>query len=460
MGEKVKNRTFTENEMPTNETSLDANVDFFGSIASARSWNESDIIQAFENAMNENPLIAMKTLFYARDIRGGQGERRIFRVCLEHLCSMYPEIFHKNLPLVPMYGRWDDMFGCSDRKVLEFIKYGLTVKQDGLLAKWLPRKGGFANDVRNYMNLTPKQYRKIVVGLSKTVEQKMCANEWKDIELAHVPSVAMTKYNKAFWRHIPEKFESFLQDVKEGKATIHADTLYPYDLYRAIKRGDNPASVEEQWKALPNYMEENKNMVLPMCDTSGSMTWSGMKPMPIDVCVSLGIYISERNEGSFQNAFLTFSGRPEIQYLYGSLSQRIRQLETANWEMNTNLEAAFKSILDIAKNEGISQEYMPDTILILSDMQFDVCTRNANDTALQMIKRQYEESGYRLPQVVFWNLNAMVGQSPVTVRDNRTCIVSGCSPVILKSVLDGSILSPRSVMLRTILSERYAPVMI
>lgn len=459
MGEKVENRTFTENEMPTNETSLDANVDFFGSIASARSWDESDIIQAFDNAMDENPLIAMKTLFYARDIRGGQGERRIFRVCLEHLCSMYPEIFHKNLHLVPEYGRWDDMFDCSDSKVLELIKKGLEEK-NGLLAKWLPRKGGFANDVRNYLGLTPKQYRKLIVGLSNTVEQKMCANEWQDIELAHVPSVAMTKYNKAFWRRVPEKFESFLQDVKEGRAKIHADTLYPYDLYRAIKRGDDPNSVEAQWNTLPNYMKDNKNMVLPMCDTSGSMTWSSVSPTPIDVCVSLGIYISERNKGLFQNAFMTFSHRPEIQYLHGPLSRRVNQLETAHWQMNTNLEAAFKTILNIAKTEGIDQKYMPDTILILSDMQFDSCVHNPGDTALQMIKREYEESGYKLPQIVFWNLNARVDQSPVTVRDNKTCIVSGCSPVILKSVLDGSILSPRSVMLKTVLSERYAPVTI
>lgn len=459
MGEQVENRTFTENEMPTNETSLDANVDFFGSIASARSWDEFDIIQAFDNAMDENPLIAMKTLFYARDIRGGQGERRIFRVCLEHLCSMYPEIFHKNLSLVPVYGRWDDMFDCSDSKVLELIKKGLEEK-NGLLAKWLPRKGGFANDVRNYLGLTPKQYRKLIVGLSKTVEQKMCAKEWQDIELGHVPSIAMTKYNKAFWRHIPEKFESFLQDVKEGKAKIHADTLYPYDLYRAIKRGDNRKSVEAQWNALPNYMEGNKNMVLPMCDTSGSMTWSSSTPTPIDVCVSLGIYISERNEGPFQNAFLTFSHRPEIQYLHGPLSRRISQLESAHWQMNTNLEAAFKMILDIAKAENIGQKYMPDTILILSDMQFDSCVREPKNTALQMIERKYEKAGYKIPQIVFWNLNARVGQSPVTVKDNRTCLVSGCSPSILKSVLDGSILSPRSVMLKTVLSERYAPVTI
>lgn len=459
MGENVENRTLTENEMPTNETSLDANVDFFGSIASARSWHESDIIQVFENAMNEDPLIAMKVLFYARDVRGGQGERRVFRVCLEHLCSIYPEIFHKNLHLVPEYGRWDDMFYCSDSKVLELIKKGLEEK-NGLLAKWLPRKGGFANDVRKYLGLTPKQYRKLIVNLSNTVEQKMCANEWRDIELAHVPSVAMTKYNKAFWRHIPEKFESFLQDVKEGKAKIHADTLYPYDLYRAIKRGDDPKSVEAQWDALPNYMKDNKNVVLPMCDTSGSMTWSFVSPTPIDVCVSLGIYISERNKGVFQNAFMTFSERPEIRYLHGPLSRRISQLETAHWQMNTNLEAAFKTILNIAKTEGIDQKYMPDTILILSDMQFDGCVSNSDDTALQMIKREYEESGYKLPQIVFWNLNARVGQSPVTVRDNRTCIVSGCSPVILKSVLDGSILSPRSVMLKTVLSDRYAPVTI
>jgi len=207
-------------------------------------------------------------------------------------------------------------------------------------------------------------------------------------------------------------------------------------------------------------MEENKNLVLPMCDVSGSMAFCLGSPAPIDVCVSLGIYISERNEGLFKDAFLTFSEKPKVQYLSGSFAERCKQLSKAHWEMNTNLESTFEYLLNIAKLHEIEQDKMPDTILILSDMQFDRCVKKGDDKALQMIERMYEEAGYKLPQVVFWNLNSRVNQSPVTVKDKRTCIVSGFSPSILKSVLDGSVLSPESVMLKTVFSKRYEPITI
>lgn len=460
MKECVKKNVVTENEMPTHESSLDSCVDFFGTIGSAREWEESDIINYFDNAFNEDPLIALKILFYVRDIRGGQGERKVFRVCLKYLRDKYPEIFQKNIHLVPEYGRWDDLFFCSnDIFVFSLIKKGLQNK-DALLAKWLPRKGEFANNLRKYLELSPKQYRKLIVGLSNTVEQKMCAKEWHDINLSYVPSIAMNKYNKAFLRHIPEKVLDFMQDIKSGKTKIHADTLYPYDLYMSYLRGDPKDIVEAQWKALPNYMENNKNFVIPMCDTSGSMHVTSVSVKPISVSVSLGIYISERNYGPFKDAFFTFSSIPEIQYLEGSFHDRCEQLTKAYWDMDTNLERAFMLLLDIAKRERIEQDKMPDTILIISDMQFNSCILKPEDTALQMIERMYEEVGYRIPQIVFWNLNARIGQSPVRFTDKKTCLVSGCSPVILKSVLDGSILSPRKVMMKVVLSERYGPVSI
>lgn len=457
--------TFTENAMPTHSTSLDPCVDFFASAGSARNWSEDEIVGLFSKAMAEDPLVALRTLFWARDARQGAGERRLFRVCTRYL-DEHPrlsEYLYKNFHMIPEYGRWDDVFALSNRAVLELVSKGLEAK-DGLLAKWLPRKGNFANRVRKYMRLSPKEYRKLLVRLSNTVEQKMCAQKWEDINYQHVPSVAMNKYRKAFFRNDEARFKKFIEAVTKGEAKIHADVLFPYHLYQAYRKRENQAAVEAQWYALPDYMKDNKERVLPMCDTSGSMTSSygmGMNSVrPIDICVSLGLYISERNEGLFKDAFLTFSAKPQLQYLKGRFYDRCRQLETAHWEMNTNLEAAFRTILSSAKSHNISESEMPTTLLIISDMQFDRCVRNGNNTAMEMARRMYEKAGYKLPQVVFWNLNARVGKMPVQFDESGTAIISGCSPSILKSVLDGSVLNPREVMLKTVMSERYEPITI
>lgn len=464
--------TFTENAMPTHSTSSDPCVDFFAGAGSARNWSEDQIVAVFTKALETDPLIAMRTLFWARDARQGAGERRLFRVCIDYLdravSRSYHDFLYRNFHLIPEYGRWDDLFGLRDEAVLDFIAEGLE-QGDGLLAKWLPRKGPFANRVRNYLELTPKQYRKLIVGLSNTVEQRMCAKDWDDITYEHVPSVAMHKYRKAFARNDNSRYTRYIQAVLDGETEIKAGVLFPYHLYQAYKRRENEKAVTAQWNSLPNYMEGNEHRVLPMCDVSGSMTcgyghgpdFSSTKGLvPMDISVSLGIYISERNEGLFKDAFMTFSGRPQIQYLKGSFYSRCHQLEKAHWEMNTNIEAAFNLLLKTAVRENVAHNEMPDTILIISDMQFDSCVREPNNSAMEMFRRQYRQAGYELPTIVFWQVNARAGQMPVKFNERGTAVVSGCSPTILKSVLDGTILDPRSTMLKTVMSERYEAITI
>jgi hypothetical protein len=457
--------TFTENAMPTHSTSLDACVDLFAGIGSARNWSPEQIENAFVKAWNQNPLVALRILFWARDVRGGAGERRVFRVCSTYMDSagQYRDALYKNAHLIPEYGRWDDLFGLSyDEAVLQLIKRGLD-EGNGLLAKWLPRKGPFANKVRKYLGLTPKGYRKLIVGLSNTVEQKMCAKEWNGIEYSHVPSVAMNKYRKAFFRNDEARFQNFIEAVNKGEATINAKDLFPYQLYQAYRRGENQGAVEAQWKNLPDYMSENEHRLLPMCDTSGSMLSSygvNTNLVPMDISVSLGIYISERNEGPFKDAFLTFSGRPKLQVLKGSFYERCRQLERAEWGMNTNIEAAFALVLNTAVKHAVPTSEMPDTILVISDMQFDQCTQYPSDSALEMIGRRYAQAGYEMPQVVFWNVNARVGKMPVQVNDQGVGIVSGCSPAILTSILSGENITPVDLMMKTVNSERYQSVTI
>ena len=456
--------TLTENGMPTHSTSTSACLDWFAGVGASRNWSEDQILGVFTKALAEDALVALRILFWARDVREGAGERRVFRVCIEYMNST-PSLrstLERNLHLVSEYGRWDDIFSIDNKMVLELIEYGLN-QSDGLLAKWLPRKGLFANKVRQYLGLTPKAYRKLIVGLSNTVEQVMCNKEWEAINYEQVPSVAMHKYRKAFARNDNARFVNFIEKVQKGEATIKSGVLFPYQLYQAYKRREDANAIEAQWMNLPNFMEGNDKMVLPICDTSGSMTSGyGLNTdlTPMDISVSLGIYISERNEGPFKDCFMTFSHNPQLQRLEGSFTSRCRQLETANWSMNTDLEAAFRLLLRAAVTNNVSEDEMPDTLLILSDMQFDSCVSKLTNTALEMIRDRYEKAGYKVPNVSFWNINARVGKMPVQVNDMGVSIISGCSPSILKSVLSGKVMDPITVMLNTVMAERYQKITI
>ena len=209
-------------------------------------------------------------------------------------------------------------------------------------------------------------------------------------------------------------------------------------------------TVEAQWKALPNYIT-GTNKLLPICDVSGSMTGT-----PMEVSIALGIYISERNEGVFKDAFITFSSKPTLEVLKGNLFQRVSQLSKADWEMSTNLEAVFTLVLKKATEAKLKQEDMPETLLILSDMQFNQATRS-DKTAMGMIKKQYKDAGYKLPRIVFWNLRAVDKTFPVQNKDG-VAMVSGFSPSIMKNILQGKDFSPEGIMLDTVMSERYAPI--
>lgn len=454
--------TVTENGMPTHTSSMNACLDLFGSLGSARGWSEENILGAFTRAIAEDPLLALRILFWARDVRKGAGERRIFRVCLNYLNNQHREYLDKNIHLVPEYGRWDDLFGLNNENVLFEINNALK-NNDGLAAKWLPRKGVFANKLRKFLELDPKGYRKLLVGLSKTVEQQMCAGEWDKIDYSHVPSQAMLKYRTAFYRHDEERFQQFLDNAKTGKTKINAGAMYPYQLYDAIVNtpSKETQAIEAQWKALPNFLENTDEKILPVCDVSGSMhnNYAG-NVSPMSVSISLGIYISERNVGPFKDAFLTFSNRPTLQYLTGSLYDRCHQLLCANWDMNTNLERVFLTVLNAAIKNETSVKEMPTMLLIISDMQFDRCVKNKKASATEMITGMYKTAGYEVPKVVFWNVNARTDQSPVKADENNVALVSGCSPSILKSVLSGKVFNPVQIMLDTVNSERYSAVQI
>jgi len=463
----------TENGMLTSSSTLNATLDLFFMIGAIRKDAKSTdgkfrLISKFEAARNEDSHLTRKLIFWARDVRGGAGEREAFRVLIRYIAKTYPSELIPNLHLIAEYGRWDDIFSVFGTEVeSEAITLIVSKLKEGdqLLAKWLPRTGGkvssskklIANRIRSHMGLKPAEFRKMIVGLTNVVETPMCERKFNLIEYSHVPSVAMARYTNAFNKNDASRFDEYKQKLVLGETKVNAGAVYPYDVIKTLKRGDKTVSVE-QWKALPNFMEGSNERVLPLCDTSGSMeTAISGETTALDVCISLGLYISERNEGPFKNAFITFSSAPKLQYLTGNLASRYEQMSSADWGMSTNLESAFKLILNQAKKHSIAETEMPTAILIMSDMEFNQATY-VNDSAIDMIRRKYEESGYTMPKIIFWNLCSRHDNFPVKLDEKGTALISGFSPSILKTILTGKSINPVDMMLETLNAERYSPI--
>ena len=478
-------RGLTAKGAKSNVSSLNACVDLFGQVGSMRGREDSQLVQVFSAAFGENPLKALKILFWLRDIRGGAGERRAFRVILRHLANSHTLAVEKNLNLIPEFGRWDDYFVLQGTPVWEDVVKAVTnqlledvdAKQPTLLAKWMPSINTSSEKSRKLaryfaarLGWSEKQYRQTLArlrGKIKIVEQLICSGEWDKVVYEHVPSRALALYRKAFRKHDEGRYDQYLRDVESGKKEIKAATLYPYDLLRQAfenKSDKSDKTTDLQWKALPNYVEPFNGMVV--ADVSGSMGSCGYhyygragQIEPIYVAISLAMYIAERNTGPWKDHFMTFSTNPEFVQIKGStLTERALNVNRANWDGTTDLQAAFELILETALRNKVSEEDMPKMLIIISDMQFNTACRSNKRTNFEQIEKRYKKAGYQRPQLVFWNVNAYGKDSPVTVDDVGTCLVSGCSPSILKSVLSQEILTPVDVMNATIESERYSVV--
>ncbi|GAB4147275.1 MAG: hypothetical protein OHK0017_08820 [Patescibacteria group bacterium] len=458
------NDALTENGALTHSTSNNAIVDLFFIAGASRGIADSDLVIMLEKAWGVNQELTLRLIFWAGDVRGGAGERRFFRLALKWLETHYSEVLVKNIKAgnVEFFNRWDSLFDLVTNPevkevVLNQVEQGLE-NQDGLLAKWLPRKdqyNGFKKLLQQKMKINDAQYRKLVVHLSETVEQQMSSKNWSDITYDGVPSQAFNKYRQAFLRHDKNRFNQYISLALKGEVKVNAGAIFPHQLYQAYNQNKDEDSIVAQWNNLPNYLLESKERILPICDVSGSMMG-----LPMDVSVALGIYISERNSGIFQNAFITFSQEPKVQYLVGSLAQRIRQLETAEWGMNTDLYQVFRVLLNKAKSDNIEANEMPTMLLIFSDMEFDQAI--SGNTNLDSIKKEYANVGYELPRIVFWNLRGRLGNSPAKSSDQNIALVSGFSPAILQDLLQGNVknFTPYQIMLQTLQKDRYSRVLI
>lgn len=455
----VQLETRTTNGMKTFDSSKSSLVDLFFMIGASRG---RDLSVQFNQALMENDTLALRMLMWARDVRGGAGEREVVRKILLNLEKNYPQHLERVLPHLVEFGRWDDLliFQTQPAKDRAFGLIAAAIQAgNGLASKWMPRKGIQARELREFMRMSPKQYRKTLVNLTKVVEQNMCAQDWSNIEYSHVPSLAAARYQKAFNKHDPEGYSKYKEKLVKGEAKVNANAVYPYDVIKSRRFGGDNKVIQAQWDALPNYIGDE--LVLPVCDVSGSMSCpvGGNKNLTcMDVSVSLGLYLADKNTGPFKDMFLTFSERPKLQVLKGNLLDKLNQLESSEWGMSTNLHGAFEAILSYAVKGKVAAEDMPKYVLVMSDMEFNHGCRNLDESAMQMIERKYAEAGYTAPNIVFWNLNARQGNVPVKYDKKGVALVSGFSPSIMTSILKAESMDPVNIMLKTIDSPRYAVI--
>jgi len=474
-----RNWTKTANDADALKSTTNSLLDLFGTIGALRLHSERAIEDVFSTAFGENALLALKMSFYARNIRGGLGERRTARIIWKWLATYQPEVMSKNLHLVPVFGRWDDMYVFVGTHV-ENSMWKIVTEQfwkdwyahesgEGevsLLAKWLKSVNTSNKESVRLGKLTSKNlgfnleksYRKTLSKLRKhidVVERKMSSKNWTDINYSGVPSNAMMNYRKAFGRNDQERFSQYMEDVKSGVKTIHSSTLYPYNIVEKILYDwDRDPVLEEQWKALPNYVEGENNMLV-MADVSGSMNGR-----PMATSIGLAIYFAERNKGAFSNLFMTFSANPEFVKLQGrTLFEKINNAKSANWDMNTDVEKAFMKILSVAVENDVPKEHMPISLIIISDMQFDrasgYCLKRK--TINKIMEERFNRAGYDLPKVIYWNVNASKDTFHATIEDNVQ-FASGQATSVFKSIISNSSLGAYEMMVEVLEDKMYKDI--
>ena len=474
--------TKTENLADALNTTSNALLDMYGSLAAMRGRRDWDLIRKFELAYEEDPLGALRCLFYVRDVRGGQGERDIFRTILRYSARKRPEVMAFNLPCIPVYGRWDDLYYLIDTPVEEdmwaFVKTQLDLdlkdmeegKPVSLLAKWLKKANSSNENTKKLGIYTAKKlgysvydYKRICSKLRKhldVTEIKMSAGTWQKIKYEHVPSRAMMIYRKAFLRHDESRFQKYLNAVEKGEAKINAGTLYPYDIVeKIIYERDTSKVLSVQWDALPDYVQGGADFLV-MADVSGSM--SGR---PMASSIALAIYFAERNPGAYHNLFMTFSATPQIVTLKGKdIFEKVHFLQKSDWGFSTDFEAAMKLVLDVAVKNHCKQEDLPKALICVTDMEFDMASRNKDrKTYFQHVQEMFQEAGYeRAPTLVFWNVNSRNDVFHGDSADEGIIMVAGQSASTFENLvrfLNGDrILTAVDFMYDVLNGERYRMV--
>ncbi|MBQ7577060.1 MAG: DUF2828 family protein [Synergistaceae bacterium] len=477
MLEQLKNEanlTLTENFAVTYKSAGNECLDLFATIGALRNSEPEQIQLRFMRAFAENPDLALRTAFYARDIRQGLGERKVFRVILEWLAKNNPDSITENIALIPEYGRWDDLLCLLDTNcrnyALNLIKSNL--ESDSLISKWLPSINASSQQTRHYahiiakfLEMNSKQYRQLLTGLRAKLD--LIENNLREknytFDYSKQPSKAMFKYRQAFIRNDGKRYNKFLEDVAQGKSSMNTGTLAPYEIILPFVRWKKDEISESErkainttWEALEDFT--NGENALAVIDGSASMYRKDEIISPISVALSLGIYFAERSTGEFHNHFITFSENPQLVAIKGNdIYERVNYCKSFDEIANTNLQKVFELILNTAVKNNIPPEQMPARLYIISDMEFDSCTEDSSLTNFEYAKKIFSEHNYNLPQIIFWNADSRHLQQPVTFNEQGVCLVSGVSPRVF-AMIKRVDLTPLKFMLDILNSERYVNI--
>lgn len=478
---KSFNQTTTANGAVAYKSSESALLDLFALGGAYRKRDKNGVVELFAKAFEEDPLLALKCLFFIRDVRGGLGERRFFRICLEYLAKKYPEVIDANIWLVPEYGRWDDLwpllFHSNTRDmVLNVIDmqldWDLKSQYPSLLAKWLPsectknhQKKLLAKIIIKELFQSASDYRRIIADLRQRlniVERLMSKNKWDQIHYDKIPSRAGFRYRNAFLERDGARYIAFLEAVKAGQKKLHTGTLFPYEIVqKALKLDvlDAPQleidSLDNYWVNLPDYVGNDPENSICVVDTSGSMTGR-----PLEVALSLGLYFAERAKGPYRNHFITFSHRPELVEITGNnIVEKVDRMSQADWDGNTNIERVFLKILDTAIQYNVSPEDMIQKVYIISDMQFDYCSYGEDVHIFENLRELYRNHGYQLPQLVFWQVNAFKTNVQFTKDARNIQMVSGFTPILFQFLINRTC-TPYELMVNVLNTDRYKDIII
>jgi len=429
----------TTNGAITNETSTNQCLDLFQRIGNMRYHDRLRILEDFETAYQENKELATQVLFWARAARIGSGERKTFHTILSEIGKTSPDFISDNAKTIAELGYWKDLVPYLHIPSVVAVFAQAIRDKDRLACKWAPRKCAV---LRDELKMTNKEYRKWLKKHSETIEQTMSMRKWGEVVYSSVPGAAMRKYSGAFGRNDFDRFDDWKND-KTSKASVSA--TYPHEVLKC----DDDSLADKLWSNLPDLLSESKENILPMIDVSGSMMGQ-----PLAVAISLGMYLSERTKGEFKDLFLTFSSNPELVKLKGdSVMERLKNISQADWGMSTDFTKAYQHILDVATKHNVVPESMPTMLLVLSDMQFDESQGGGWGTEPMThfghMKEEYEKAGYKLPKIVFWNLDAHMG-TPAKCSDDSVAMVSGFSPSIMKAILNAQEFTPMDVMMEAL----------
>ena len=473
--------TRTENGAVALNTTGDKLLDFYATVGALRGADELRIQRLFADAYNEDALLATKIAFYARDVRGGLGERQTFRTIIRYMAEYHPECLRPNLDLIGVYGRYDDMYSLIGTPLEEDMWKAMKKqfeedltnlhadKAVSLLAKWIKTADASSKETRKLGILTAQKlgypvynFKRMVRALRRkigVIESLMSAGRWDEIEYSEVPSRAMMVYRNAFQRHDETRYSAFIDKAVKGEEKINSLTLYPYDLIEKVIHYEwseaffkSDKVVEAQWRQLPNYVEEGTNAIV-MADMSQSM-----HGRPMATAIGLAVYFAERNKGTYHNMWMTFSKRPSIQILKGeTLVQKLSSMNQKDWMNNTDLKAAFDLVLDIAIENNVPKDEMPKSLIVISDMEIDR-SGNKDWSFYDKMAHKFKKNGYDIPNIVFWNVDSRHDVFHADSTRKGVQLVSGQSASTFKSLLSCIGMTPIEAMLKTINSERYEPI--